>query len=61
MKLKVTKPGYHDQDGNPVEVGTIITVKGDEIPASLVNKADVVTDDAKGKEPATGKKPADDA
>lgn len=54
MKLRITHPGYHDKDGKPVEVGEIITVKGDDIPASLLNKAEVVAEDPKGKEPATG-------
>ena len=47
MRLRITKPGYHDQEGNPVEVGTIITVDGDAIPASLLNKCvPVASDDA---------------
>lgn len=58
MKLKITKPGYHDQDGKPVEVGTIVTIKGDGIPASLLNKCEVIGDESAGKEPATGQKPA---
>ena len=61
MRLKITKSGYHDKDDQPVEVGTIITVKGDDVPAALVNKCEIIADDAKGKEPATGQKPADDA
>lgn len=56
MRLKITKPGYHDKDGNPVEVGAIITVKGDTIPAALVNKAEQLDGDSKGKEAATGQK-----
>lgn len=58
MRLKITKPGYHDKDGQPVEVGTIITVKGDDVPSALVNKCEIVADDVKGKEPATGQKSA---
>lgn len=42
MKIEVTRKGVYDQNGNPVPVGTEITVKGDEIPASLVNKGRVI-------------------
>ncbi|MFC3169228.1 hypothetical protein [Paracoccus fontiphilus] len=59
MKLKITKPGYHDQKGEPVEVGTVITVSGDKIPAALINKCEQLDDDTKGKEPVTGQKQAD--
>lgn len=54
MKLKITKPGYHDQKGKPVEVGTIITVQGDKVPASLLNKCEVLDGDTDGKAWATG-------
>lgn len=54
MKLKITKPGYHDQKGDPVEVGTVITVSGDKIPAALVNKCEVLDGDTDSKEFATG-------
>ena len=48
MKLEITKKGYHDKAGRKVDVGTIINVKGDEIPAGLVNKCRVVSE-TKGK------------
>lgn len=48
MKLKITKPGYHDQDGKPVEVGTIITVNGNKIPAALINKCEQLDGDSDG-------------
>ncbi|MFN4062348.1 MAG: hypothetical protein ACK4IA_16565 [Paracoccus hibiscisoli] len=57
MKLKITKPGYHDQKGKPVEVGTVITVQGDTVPASLLNKCEVLDGDTKGKDWATGQNP----
>ena len=60
MKLKITKPGYHDKNSKPVEVGTIVSVSGDRIPASLLNKCEVVGEETEGKEPVTGQKPGDD-
>lgn len=57
MKLKITKPGYHDQKGKPVKVGTVITVSGDKIPASLLNKCEELDGDTEAKEPVTN--PAD--
>lgn len=57
MKLKITKPGYHDKNGKPVEVGTIVPVSGDQIPASLLNKCEVVGEDTKDKDWATGQNP----
>lgn len=53
MKLKITKPGYHDLQGKPVEVGTIITVDGDKVPTALLNKCEVIAGDTAGKEPVT--------
>lgn len=38
MKLEVTERGMRDQDGKPIEVGTVLTVKADAIPASMINK-----------------------
>lgn len=57
MKLKITKPGYHDKNGKPVEVGTIVPVSGDRIPPSLLNKCEVVHEDTKDKEWTTGQNP----
>lgn len=52
MKLEITKKGYHDQSGKPVDVGTVITTKGDDIPAGLVNKCRVIAE-SKGKTAVT--------
>lgn len=38
MKLKITQKGVR-MNGNTVEVGALVDVKGDTIPAGLVNKA----------------------
>ena len=38
MKLEVIQKGVHDAKGNRVEVGAVIDVDGDTIPAWLVNK-----------------------
>lgn len=38
MKLEVIHKGVHDAKGNRVEVGAVIDVDGDTIPAWLVNK-----------------------
>ena len=48
MRLEITKKGFHDQSGKAVPVGTVINVKGDEVPAGLVNKCRVVAE-SKGK------------
>lgn len=39
MKFQITQVGVHDEKGNEIEVGTVINVKGDEVPGWLVNKA----------------------
>lgn len=38
MKLEVIHKGVHDAKGNRVEVGAVIDVDGDTVPAWLVNK-----------------------
>lgn len=58
MKIKITENGVYDQKGQRVPVGTEFSIKGDAVPAWLVNKgqvigekpakADAVTNPAKG-------------
>lgn len=56
MKLEITKRGVYDQKGQPIPVGTEITVKGDTVPGWLGNKGVEVK--AKGKSAVTN--PAND-
>jgi hypothetical protein len=51
MKLEITEKGIFDQNGKEAEVGSIIDVKGDAVPAWLVNKCRIVG--GKGKTPVT--------
>jgi hypothetical protein len=39
MKIEITEKGVHDAKGKPIAVGTIIEVKGEAMPAWLLNKA----------------------
>lgn len=48
MKIKVTEAGVYDQNGEMIEVGTVLTVKADAMPDSFVNKA-VIVDEPKPK------------
>lgn len=49
MKIEVTEKGVYDAKGKMIEVGTELTIKGDEVPAWLVNKGRVVAEkSAKG-------------
>lgn len=43
MKVEITERGVFDAKGKRIEVGAVLTVKGDEIPAYLVNKCRVVS------------------
>lgn len=43
MKLKITKQGVFWQGKKELPVGKVIEVKGDVVPAALVNKAEVVS------------------
>lgn len=45
MKLEVTQKGIRDQRGDRIPVGTILTIKGDSIPAGMVSKVRVLADD----------------
>lgn len=38
MKVRVTEKGVSDKKGNAIPKGTILEIKGDVIPASLINK-----------------------
>jgi hypothetical protein len=65
MKLEITEPSAFDKDGKELEVGSIITVKGDDVPGYLVGKCrEVTVAGAKGKtavtNPAGGALPGDD-
>lgn len=44
MKLEVTHKGIRDQDGKPVEIGTVLNIKGDTVPVGMVNKVRVIAD-----------------
>lgn len=60
MKYEVTRRGVYGADGEMIEIGTEIDVKGDEMPGYLVGKAAPVK---AGKvavtNPATNALPAD--
>lgn len=58
MKIEITEPGVYDAKGNEIEVGTQIDVKGDDVPAWLVNKGRIVAE-TKGKTPVTNPAKAD--
>jgi hypothetical protein len=46
MKVKITEKGVYDNEGKPLDVGTEITVEqeGDDVPAWLLNKAEVIAE-----------------
>ena len=44
MKIEITHAGVYDKDGKEIEIGTEITVKGDAVPAWLVNKGKVLAE-----------------
>lgn len=52
MKITITELGVYDQNGDQIEVGTVVDVKGDTVPGWLVNKGEVLAD-AKGKTAVT--------
>jgi len=58
MKVKITTRGVYDAKGKAIEPGTTITVKGDAVPAWLVNKCEIIADgrkaDAAVTNPASG-------
>lgn len=51
MKFEVTGRGVYDAKGKPVEPGTVLNLKGDDVPGWLVNKGQVVAE-SKGKREA---------
>ena len=44
VKIEITKPGVYDEKGNEIQIGTELTVKGDSVPAWLVNKGRVIAE-----------------
>lgn len=60
MKIKVTMPKAHTAQGEPIPVGTILDVEGDEIPAFLVNKAVAVEEEKPVEEKPVDTKSASD-
>lgn len=42
MKFKITQPGVFDENGEEIEIGTELDVKGDDVPKALVNKCEVI-------------------
>ena len=56
MKIQITSRGVYDDDGKEIEVGTEITVPGDNVPAWLVNKGRIVAAPTKKAEPVTNPK-----
>lgn len=50
MKVKVTRKGLVNDKNEPIEVGKTLTIKGDKIPAHMVNKVERVGD-VEEKEP----------
>ena len=47
MKIEVTQKGIRDQNGKRIPVGMVLDIKGDTIPAGMVNKVRVIKDDPK--------------
>lgn len=56
MKIKITRKGVHDKDGKPVAIGTEIDIKGDSLPASFVNKCEILTEKKAEKAAVTSEK-----
>lgn len=54
MKFQVTQKGVYDAKGEMIEIGRVIEVKGDAMPAYLVGKAVDVTDAKAITNPAKG-------
>ena len=49
MRVQVTQKGVYDQKGQRVEVGSIVTVKADELPKNLINKVTVLAEEPRGR------------
>ena len=65
MKCEITEKGVYGADGQPIKVGATIDVKGDTVPAWLINKCrpvgggkTAVTNPENGGEPKTHDTPA---
>ena len=56
MQYEITQPGVYDGEGKPVKVGTVFDIKGDAVPAWLVNKGRRLGGDTEGKTPITNPK-----
>ncbi len=41
MKVKITQKGLYGSDNKPLEVGSVVNVQGDKLPAHMVNKVQV--------------------
>ena len=54
MKVKVTQKGLYGEDNKPLEVGDVVNIKGDKLPAHMVNKV-VVSDEKPAEEEASEK------
>ncbi len=52
MKVKITQKGVYDKDNERVEVGKVLTIKGDKIPTYLVGKCVEVESAPAKKAPA---------
>lgn len=67
MKVKITQNGVYDSKNERVEVGKVLTVKGDTIPSYLVGKCveveNATAEQAPAKEPVVNpaQKPNDKA
>lgn len=55
MKIEITQAGVYDEKGKEIEVGTELTIKGDEVPAWLVNKGRVIAEKPAKAEAVTNK------
>ena len=45
MRVKINQAGAFDRDGVEIQLGTVLTLQSEAIPAWLANKAEVVADD----------------
>lgn len=44
MKVEITQTGCRDNQGALIPVGTVLTIKGNDLPGYLVNKCRVVSE-----------------
>lgn len=52
MKVKVTRRGVYDAKNERIEIGKVLTIKGDEVPGYLVGKCEVIEEAKAKKAPA---------